>query len=124
MIKSLEAKEILNSKIEPTVKVELKTEKGVFEASVPSGSSTGKHEIKELSSLKAIHNVNKVIAPKLIGKDETKQEKIDKMLSKKLGANAILPVSIAVCRAGAAANGLPLWKYISQIIRIKESLKK
>jgi len=50
MIKSLEAKEILNSKIEPTVKVELKTEKGVFEASVPSGSSTGKHEIKELSS--------------------------------------------------------------------------
>ena len=122
MIKSLKAKEILNSRIEPTVKVELETEKGVFEASAPSGSSTGKYETKEVSFLKAIYNVNKVIAPKIIGRDETKQEEIDKMLSKKLGVNAILPVSIAVCRAGAAANGLPLWKYISQIIRVKPGL--
>jgi enolase len=117
MIKSIKAKEILNSRIEPTVKVELKTEKGVFEASVPSGASTGKYEVKELSSSKAIHNNNKIIASKIIGKDETKQQEIDKLLSKKLGANAILPVSIALCRAGAKAKNLPLWKYISQLLR-------
>ena len=114
MIKSIKAKEILNSRIEPTVKVELKTEKGVFEASVPSGASTGKYETKELSSLKAIRNIEKIIAPKLIGKDEIKQEEIDNILikNKNLGANAILPVSIAVCRAGAVAKNLPLYKYI------------
>jgi len=122
MIKSIKAKEILNSRIEPTVKVELKTDKGLFQASVPSGASTGKYETKELSSLEAIENIEKIIAPKLINKDETKQEEIDKLLSKKLGANAILPVSIAICRAGAKAKKLALWKYISQLVKIKPSL--
>jgi enolase len=122
MIKSIKAKEILNSRIEPTVKVELKTDKGIFEASVPSGASTGKYETKELSPLKAIENIEKIIAPKLINKDETEQEGIDKLLSKELGANAILPVSIAVCRAGAKAKKLVLWKYISQLVKVKPSL--
>lgn len=113
MIKSIKAKQILNSRGEPTTEVRLKSDKGVFKASVPSGASTGKHETKELSPKEAIRNIEEKIAPKLIGRNETRQKEIDELLSKKWGANAILPVSIAVCRAGATAKKLPLYKYIA-----------
>lgn len=132
-IKKIEAKEIIDSRGDPTVEVELETDKGVFVASVPSGASTGKYEALELKDggerysgkgvLKAVKNVNKVIGPKLKGKDPTEQKIIDQLLieldatenKSKLGANAILPVSIAVCRAGAVAKKLPLYQYIAQM---------
>lgn len=132
MIKNIKAKDILNSRGKPTVEVELKTDKGIFKASVPSGASEGKHEAVELKASKAVKNVNQIIALKLKGKDSTGQKEIDEMMikldgtenKKKLGANAILPVSIAVCRAGAKAKKLPLWKYISQIAKTKPGLPK
>lgn len=121
MIKFLKARQIFDSRKNPTVEVVLKTDKGVFCASCPSGASTGKNEAVVLDSKTALENVNKIIAPRLIGKDETEQREIDTFLIKldgtknkrNLGANAILPVSMAVCRAGAKAMSLPLYKYIS-----------
>ena len=128
MIKNLKAKEILDSRRNPTVEVELTTDSGIFLASVPSGASKGEYEAVELRDggkryngmgvLKAVNNVNKIIAPKLIGKDPTKQKEIDNFLNpEKFGANATTPVSMAVCRAGAGAENLPLYKYISEIYR-------
>jgi len=122
MIKSIKAKEILNSRGKQTIEIELRTGKDIFKASVPSGASRGKHEAVEIKAVKAIKNVNEVIAPKLRGKDPTKQKGIDELMieldgtknKKNLGANAILPVSIAVCRAGAATKGIPLYKHINQ----------
>jgi enolase len=129
-IKNLKAREILDSRGNPTVEVELITDDGIFFASVPSGASVGKYEAVELRDgekryrgrgvLKAVKNVNEIIAPKLIGKDPRNQKEIDQLMieldgtknKSKLGANAILAVSMAVCRAGAAAKGLPLWQYI------------
>jgi len=106
----------------------------MFRGAVPSGASTGIYEAVELRDndkgrylgkgvLKAVSNVNDVIAPKLIGKDVTHQEEIDRLLlsldgtdnKAKLGANAILGVSLAVARAGAAQKGLPLYKYIAEL---------
>jgi enolase len=120
MIKSIKAKKILNSRKEPTIQVKLMTNKGIVKASVPSGASTGSHEAKTVDIKQAIYNVNKVIAFKLKGMDETKQEQIDRLMIKldgtknksKLGANAILAVSIAVCRAGALAKDIPLYEYL------------
>lgn len=131
-IDKLKAREILDSRGNPTVEVELRTHKGVFKASVPSGASRGKHEAKEIKAARAVKNVNEIIAPKLKGKDPTKQKGIDELMikldgtknKKNLGANAILPVSIAVCRAGANSKGLALWKYISQIIKIRPRLPR
>lgn len=138
-IKSIKAREILDSRGNPTVEVELKIENGVFVDSVPSGASTGKYEAVELRDggkryqgkgvLKAVNNVNKVIAPKLIGKDPTRQREIDELMIKldgtknksKLGANAVLAVSMTICRAGSAIKKIPLWKYISQISGNKKS---
>ena len=132
-IKSIKARQILDSRGEPTIEVDLETKAGVFRASVPSGTSKGKYEAKELRDggkkffgkgvSKAVKNVNKIIAPALKGRDVTKQKKIDELLLKldgtkdksRLGANAILGVSIAVCRAGAKAKNLPLYQYISQL---------
>ncbi len=137
-IKNLKAKEILDSKKEPTVEVELETESGNFTASVPSGVSRGKYEAVELRDggtrhqgkgvLRAVENVNKIIAPKLIGKDVIEQKKIDELMietdgtenKSKLGANAILAVSIAVCRAGAREK--PLWRWISELSERSEIL--
>ncbi|HLC90038.1 MAG TPA: phosphopyruvate hydratase, partial [Patescibacteria group bacterium] len=106
-------------------------------ASVPSGASTGSHEALELRDndkrrfngkgvLKAISNINNFIAPKLIGKDPTKQRQIDKLMIKldgtanksKLGANAILGVSLAVCLAAANAGRLPLYRYLRLVFRL------
>lgn len=125
----------MDSRGNPTVEVELTTNLGIFLASVPSGVSTGKYEAVELRDggkryqgrgvLKAVRNVNKIIAPKLKGRDPTRQKEIDNFLIKldgtknksKLGANAILAVSLAVCRAGAAAKHLPLYRHINQLFR-------
>ena len=136
-IKNIRAREIKDSRGNPTVEVELETAKGVFLASVPSGASTGKNEALELRDedgkgvLKAIKNVNDIIAPKLKGKDVLNQTEIDNLMigldgtenKSKLGANAILAVSLAVCRAGAGSQKLPLYKYISELTGLSESLK-
>lgn len=132
IIKAIKAHEILDSKGEPTVEVELETGKGIFSAATPSGVSTGKDEALELRDggsrhqgrgvLKAVANVQEVIAPKLKGQDAREQEKIDEMMieldgtanKSRLGANAILPVSMAVARAGAKAKNLPLYHHLSQ----------
>ncbi len=129
-IRNIKARKILESRGKPTVEVELTTNLGKFLASVPSGASKGKYEAVALPLKQAINNVNKIIAPKLKGKDVTQQIKIDELMRKldgtknksKLGANAILGVSLAACRAGARANNLPLWKWISKIAGTKPLL--
>jgi enolase len=132
LIKQIKAREILDSRGNPTIEADVITEKGLFRAMVPSGASTGIYEALELRDgdksrysgkgvLKAVDNVNKRIAPALIGMDCTKQAEIDnKMLAldgtenkSKLGANAILAVSMAVCKAGAASKGMRLYEYIA-----------
>ncbi len=132
-VKSIKAREILDSRGIPTIEVELITDIGSFFASVPSGTSTGKNEAKELRDkgkryqgkgvLKAVENVEKIISPELKGKDVVQQKEIDEIMieldgrkdKSKLGANAILGVSMAICRAGAAANNIPLYQYIFQL---------
>jgi len=136
-IKSIKAREVLDSRGNPTVEVDVKTENGIFRAMVPSGASAGQHEALELrdgnktrylgkGTLKAVENVNKKLAPKLVGLDCCQQENIDNIMIKldgtdnkgKFGANAILPVSMAVTKAGASAKNLPLYVYISEIFGV------
>jgi len=138
-ILKVHAREILDSRGNPTVEADVHTEDGVFRAAVPSGASTGVHEALELrdgdksrylgkSVLKAVENVNKLIAPAVMGMDPARQVDIDrKMLDldgtenkSKLGANAILAVSMAACRAGAAAKKVPLYKHIADLAGVKE----
>ncbi len=128
-IKEIIAREIKDSRGKPTVEVELTTEKGSFIASCPSGASTGKNEALELRDADgrgvttAIENVNKIIAPKLKGKDPVNQKELDDLMiqldgtenKSKLGANAILPVSMAICRAGAAAKKVSLYSHIAEL---------
>eukprot|EP00930_Biecheleria_cincta_P082233 TRINITY_DN71_c0_g1_i3.p1 TRINITY_DN71_c0_g1~~TRINITY_DN71_c0_g1_i3.p1 ORF type:complete len:882 (+),score=179.88 TRINITY_DN71_c0_g1_i3:63-2648(+) len=139
-IMSIRAREIFDSRGNPTVEVDLCTADALFRAAVPSGASTGIYEALELRDgdksrllgkgvLKAVSNVNDVLAPKLIGMDVTEQSKIDNFMvqvldgsknewgwsKSKVGANAILAVSMAVCRAGAAASQMPLYQYIAKI---------
>ncbi len=125
-IKEIFATEIQDSRGKPTLEVQLETEKGIFKASCPSGASTGINEALELRDAdgrgvsKAIENVNSIIAPKLKGKDPANQKELDELMialdgtenKSKLGANAILPVSMAICRAGAAAKKISLYEYI------------
>ena len=126
------AREVIDSRGNPTVEVEVVTESGAFgRAMVPSGASTGEREALELRDgdksryqgkgvLKAVENVNSIIAPAIIGMDVTEQAAIDKLMieldgtkdKSKLGANATLGVSLAVCRAAADFYGMPLYKYI------------
>lgn len=125
-------REIIDSRGNPTVEAEVTLEGGGFgRAGVPSGASTGEHEAWELRDgdkdrylgkgvLKAVENVNKTIAPALIGMDATDQAGIDGAMlaldgtknKSNLGANALLGVSLAVAKAAAAACGLPLYKYL------------
>ena len=132
-IKDIKAREILDSRGNPTVEVDLITEFSLSRASVPSGASVGKYEAKELRDKgkryhgkgvsKAVENINKIIGPKLKNKNLLKQKEIDEIMinldgtknKSLLGANAILAVSMAVCRAGAATDNQSLWQYISQI---------
>src|SRR3989344_233387 len=126
-------REILDSRGDPTVEVELFTKEFSVRAAVPSGASTGKHEAVELRDggkryrgkgvLSAIENINMRIAPKLIGLDVTQQQFIDVLMTRldstpnkaKLGANAVLAVSLAVCRAGAKAKNMKLYNYLSEL---------
>ncbi len=128
-------REVLDSRGNPTVEVEVVLDSGVMgRAIVPSGASTGEHEALELRDgdserylgkgvRKAVENINLEIGPKLVGKDASYQMEIDRNLCEfdgtsgksKLGANAILGVSMAVCRAAAAAVDLPLYHYIGGI---------
>ena len=134
-IKSIKGREILDSRGNPTVEVEVELECGVVgRASVPSGASTGEHEALELRDgdkkryggkgvLKAVENVNKVIAPALVGYSALEQRAIDhKMLvldgtktKSNLGANAILGVSLAVAKAAAEYLDIPLYRYIGGV---------
>ena len=132
LIEKIVAREILDSRGNPTVEVDVTLECGVMgRASVPSGASTGEHEALELrdgdkkryggkGTLKAVENVNKIIAPKIVGMSALDQRAIDhKMLAldgtktkSKLGANAILGVSLAVAKAAANYLDIPLYRYI------------
>jgi enolase len=128
-IKNIIAREIKDSRGKPTVEVEVETDKGIFTDSVPSGASTGATEALELRDEDgigvnlAIKNVNEIIAPKLKGKDVLNQQEIDRTMieldgtenKSKLGANAILAVSLAVCRAGASSKKIPLYKHIAEL---------
>ncbi len=128
-IKNIEAHEIKDSRGRPTIEVVLETEKSEFVASVPSGASTGENEALELRDADgkgvatAIKNINEIIAPKLKGKDVLNQQEIDRTMidldgtenKSKLGANAILGVSLAVCRAGAVAKKVPLYKHLADL---------
>jgi enolase len=130
------SRSIYDSRGNPTVEVDIYTSKGLFRAGVPSGASTGIHEALELrDNIKseflgkgvnhAVKNVNEIIGPALLQQafNVTEQKKIDDfMLSldgtknkSKLGANAILGVSIAVCKAGAAEKGVPLYRHIADL---------
>jgi enolase 1/2/3 len=131
-IQNIRAREVLDSRGNPTVEVECTLENRVRgRAIVPSGASTGEHEALELRDgdkkrylgkgvLKAVGNVNTIIAPALAGQEATLQSRIDTMMigmdgtknKGKLGANAILGVSMATARAAAEAHGLPLYRYI------------
>jgi enolase len=134
-IQKIHGREVLDSRGNPTVEVDCVLESGAFgRAIVPSGASTGEHEALELRDgdkkrylgkgvLKAVANVNEKIAPALTGKDATNQSQIDTLMQTmdgtknkaKLGANAMLGVSMAVARAGAIAHGLPLFRYIGGV---------
>ncbi|HQK11990.1 MAG TPA: phosphopyruvate hydratase [Candidatus Marinimicrobia bacterium] len=129
------AREILDSRGNPTIEVEVLTESGFYgSAAVPSGASTGEHEAVELrdgdksrylgkGTLKAVQNVNEIIAPEIIGEDVLDQAWIDNLMigldgtpnKAKLGANATLGVSLAVARAAANFVGLPFYKYIGGV---------
>ncbi len=112
----IKAREILDSRGSWTVEVGLEIPQGLFKASAPSGASTGKYEAPVVSPQKAVQNINKIIAPELKGKEVFNQQGIDDFLKpEKFGANTTTAVSMAVCRAGAAAQNLPLYKYISKI---------
>ncbi len=152
-ILGVHAREILDSRGNPTVEVEVKTRDGVFRAAVPSGASTGIYEALELRDgdkkryggkgvLKAVRNVNEFLGPRVIGMEAASQEEIDKALLEvdrtenkvsmfiiflvfflnfffpfqgSMGANAILGVSMAVCKAGAAARKIPLYRHIANL---------
>ena len=134
-IKKIYARQILDSRGNPTVEVDVITESGFFgRAAIPSGASTGTHEAHELRDgdkhyymgkgvLQAVQNVNKIIAPELEGLDVTEQKLIDELLieldgtpnKSRLGANAILGVSLACAHAAAQATGQPLFRYLGGV---------
>ncbi len=132
-IKSIRAREILDSRGNPTVEVVLRTERVRVVSSVPSGASTGSYEAVELRDgderyhgkgvLKAVANVNDILSSELEGRDILNQRALDELIIKldgtpnkgRLGANALLPVSMAICRAAAASIETPLYQYISRL---------
>jgi len=132
-IQAVKAREILDSRGNPTVEVELTTQDGVFRASVPSGASTGAYEAVELRDggdrylgkgvLGAVKNVNDILGPAVLGLDPTDQKAVDQVMidldgtpnKANLGANAILGISLATAKAGAAANSVPLYKHFASL---------
>ncbi|MBY0412965.1 MAG: phosphopyruvate hydratase [Bdellovibrionales bacterium] len=143
-IKSIKARQILDSRGNPTVEVDVFTENGnMGRAAVPSGASTGSKEALELrdgdksyymgkSVLKAVKNIQDVIAPKLLGMEVTEQKKIDSIMleldgtenKSKLGANALLGVSMAACRAGALDSKMGLTQYLYEKCKAPNMHKK
>jgi enolase len=137
-IKTVKAREIIDSRGNPTVEVDLTTDKGFFRASVPSGASTGAYEAVELRDggsryggkgvLRAVQNVNTILGPAIIGMDETDQFNIDGSMilmdpslnKANMGANAILGISLAVAKAGAFAKGVPLYQHFADLAGNKE----
>ncbi|MFY7889065.1 MAG: phosphopyruvate hydratase, partial [Spirosomataceae bacterium] len=131
-IQYVHARQILDSRGNPTIEVDIRTETGAFgRAAVPSGASTGIHEAVELRDedksvyvgkgvLKAVENVNEAIASEILGIEVTEQNLIDRLMIEldgtankgKLGANAILGVSLAVAKAAAQESGLSLYRYV------------
>lgn len=143
VIQSVLAREIIDSRSFPTIETIMTLDNGIVVSSaVPSGTSTGKHEAVELRDgdqtrfygkgvLRAVENVNTVITPAVKGLDPTKQTSLDQLLvnldgtpnKSKLGANAILSVSQAAAKAGAASVGLPLYEYFRQKYQFVQSLR-
>ncbi|SCV03532.1 LANO_0G04698g1_1 [Lachancea nothofagi CBS 11611] len=140
-VSKVHSRYVYDSRGTPTVEVEVTTDKGTFRAIVPSGASTGIHEAVELRDddkskwmgkgvLKAVSNVNDILGPKLVQSElrVTDQKAVDDLLNKldgtdnksKLGANAILGVSMAVARAGAAQKGVPLYEHIADLSGTKK----
>jgi enolase len=134
IILSVHARQIFDSRGNPTVEVDVVTENGVLgRAAVPSGASTGEHEAMELRDggkdymgkgvLKAVQNVNEIIAEELLGTSVFEQNYIDQMMieldgtknKSKLGANAILGVSLAVAKAAANELEMPLYRYVGGV---------
>ena len=132
-ITKINARQIFDSRGNPTVEVDVLTENGFFgRAAVPSGASTGEHEAVELRDggdkymgkgvLNAVNNVNRIIAKEIIGKSVFDQKKIDKLMidldgtpnKANLGANAILGVSLATAKAASNEKKIPLYSYISE----------
>lgn len=133
------ARQVLDSRGLPTVEAEVHTNQGKFSAIVPSGASTGQFEALELRDnkkafhgkgvLQAVENINKIIGPALLKQSVLDQFVLDKKMveildgtkneygwvKKKLGANAILPVSMALARAGAHEENLPLYRYLAEL---------
>jgi enolase len=140
-IKKIVGREIIDSRGNPTIEVDVILESGVMgRAAVPSGASTGEREALELRDgdtkrylgrgvLKAVENVNTPIAHAILGAEITEQKKIDDIMVKldgtdfksKLGANAILGVSLACARAGAMDQSLPLYEYIRKVYNVKST---
>ncbi|KAL2935436.1 Enolase 1 chloroplastic [Bienertia sinuspersici] len=139
-LKSLKARQIIDSRGNPTVEVDLFTGDGnLYRSAVPSGASTGIYEALELRDadksvyggkgvLHAVNNINQFLGPKLIGVDVRDQANFDALMleldgtqnKSKLGANAILGVSLSACRAGAGSKKIPLYKHIQEISGTKE----
>lgn len=138
-IKKIVSREILDSRGNPTLETKVYLDGGIVgKAAVPSGASTGTHEALELRDnakrfggkgvLKAVKNVNTIIAKELVGKDVLDQKNIDQLMinldgtdnKRRLGANAILSVSLACARAGAKLNKQPLYKYIRSSFALPE----
>src|SRR5215831_8625876 len=134
-INAVLARAIIDSRGNPTVEVEVQTASGHGRAAVPSGASTGEHEALELRDGdkkrwmgrgvgKAVDHVNQVLGPAVIGMDALDQAAVDRVLidadgtsnKGKLGANAILGVSLAVSRAAADTVDLPLWRYLGGVV--------
>ena len=138
LIEDIVARQILDSRGNPTVEVDVRLASGVVgRAAVPSGASTGIYEAIELRDndksrfggkgvTKAVNNVNNIIAPELIGEDASNQYNIDKLMleldgtdnKSRLGANAILGVSLAVAKAASLAYKMPLYRYLGGISAI------
>jgi enolase len=135
LIEQIVARQIFDSRGNPTVEVDVHTENGfIGRAAVPSGASTGSHEAVELRDgdksaymgkgvLKAVHNVNEIIGPELLGASVFEQNLLDKIMieldgtanKSKLGANAILGVSLALAKAAAQEANVPLYRYIGGV---------
>jgi enolase len=132
-VTGIKAREIIDSRGNPTVEVDVITQDGKFRASVPSGASTGIYEAMELRDggsrylgkgvLNAVNNANTKLAKAVIGQDPTQQDKIDKIMievdgtenKSSMGANAILGISLAVAKAGAAARKVPLYQHFADL---------